>query len=1236
MSSIQANLNSFSNRLGYHLLATRTQKEGVINIFIDRTGYLIGLLANPKGELKRLSIYPQKSVSSEKISFVQQFLQPSKSFLRFNSFNAITIEPKLCGGGQHDSEELEIEKGKTLLSNRLMLQHVGKQDVQGLFTEIKHLSENFEDFASTFDPISCRFLAKILHKAVDFLQLSMSQKGVIFRKERKNDLIQKLSAAIELLKERKSLLAEQAAWSLKAAQVGISNLPENNQDWNLLKSTILSFGTKLGPLANHAQATKGAQGFASSAWYTDLLNFRGHSLKQGLSQADLSECITEFKSSSDVEFMIGAIEQLTDVALYAKEPNIRKNAFEAISAMCACDKFSAGVVSRVGAKIADLSLKGAADLNTKIKETVFPKEIAPHIPSLPIQDKENLRVRGAVLEALALIASLSQDELQQKAIKLLLERKNLEEDAWLSEYHISSYREHAIWAQHTLPKGIFQMRGLIGIPSLPDLFVKRDGFDIEEEFKKAEASGNNRFLLSGLPGSGKSLLAASYAKDHADQYDWVYWMEGSKLEQSIRELGELLGCVSPEERITNDEAAKRLTSFLRRTKEKYLLILDNASSSSNFLTHFSKEKGRLIITSKNNIDGIPSFSSPVASFTEEEALYLLGLGSIGGNQHDLREIATQLACFPLGIAVAASYLDQTKILAKEYLQILKEDSEQPKNPLQQNWPLVNVFKLTFEKIRQISPEAAEILKVARFCAPHAIPIFLLEDSSQKAIFTNPAIDILLNYNLLTKDGEGYTIHQVAQEQVDHFFFQDQESEKTASLEIFRKRLDKEWAFLPNHPSTWKKTKFLIPHVIAFCNTMHEEQEFLKIKAYLLSDLGIYSCYVEVNLKQTIDYLTQALDIQKKVLGEEHPDVAASLSNLGIAYKKQGDVPQALDYYTQSLAIQKKALGEEHPDVAVSLNNLGSAYAERGDVPQALDYYTQSLTIQKKVLREEHPDVALTLNNLGSVHKKQGDLPQALDYYTRSLAIRKKVLGKEHPDVAVSLSNLGSVYKKQGDLPQALDYYTRSLAIRKKVFGEGHPDVALSLSNLGLVYQAQRDFPQAIDYHTRSLAIRKKVFGEGHPDVALSLSNLGLVYQAQRDFPQAIDYHTRSLAIRKKVFGEGHPDVAFTQNNLDLIYQLQKTYQAQKNFPEAIEFLTQSVANGKKNLSEGNPYFALSMIGLASICEQQGDFSKAIDYYTQSLAIFKKVYGENHPNTTLILRHLEMARKNLATKTGENK
>ena len=61
-------------------------------------------------------------------------------------------------------------------------------------------------------------------------------------------------------------------------------------------------------------------------------------------------------------------------------------------------------------------------------------------------------------------------------------------------------------------------------------------------------------------------------------------------------------------------------------------------------------------------------------------------------------------------------------------------------------------------------------------------------------------------------------------------------------------------------------------------------------------------------------------MREKVLEPEHPDVAQSLNNLALLYRRQGQYEQAELLYRRALAIWEKVFVSGHPDLATYLEN----------------------------------------------------------------------------------------------------------------------------------------------------------------------------------------------------------------------------------------------------------------------------------------------------------------------------
>ncbi len=85
-----------------------------------------------------------------------------------------------------------------------------------------------------------------------------------------------------------------------------------------------------------------------------------------------------------------------------------------------------------------------------------------------------------------------------------------------------------------------------------------------------------------------------------------------------------------------------------------------------------------------------------------------------------------------------------------------------------------------------------------------------------------------------------------------------------------------------------------------------------------------------------------MEIYKKILAPDHPDVAMSMGNLAGLYMEQGKYAEAELLFKQSLAIREKVVGSENPDVAESLNNLGLLYQREGKYVEAESCFERSL------------------------------------------------------------------------------------------------------------------------------------------------------------------------------------------------------------------------------------------------------------------------------------------------------
>lgn len=261
---------------------------------------------------------------------------------------------------------------------------------------------------------------------------------------------------------------------------------------------------------------------------------------------------------------------------------------------------------------------------------------------------------------------------------------------------------------------------------------------------------------------------------------------------------------------------------------------------------------------------------------------------------------------------------------------------------------------------------------------------------------------------------------------------------------------------------------------------------------------------------------QALRIVRSTLGDQHPRVADSLSDLGNDAERSGDLDAAIEYHQQALALRESTLGAEHPKVAESLNNLGNAHWGRGDLEIAEARLQRAAKIKAEAFGPDHVRVSTTLQNLGNVLYSQGRVQEAIPYWERSLKIRDAGLPEAHPDRASILANLAAGYLLVGSLDEALDHARRAIDVSTQVHGSEHISLAPQWRILGAVHQQRGERDEAVRAIRRELAIVIAKHGESHLRVAAARRELGKMLRWSGDREAALVEGERAAEIMQQV------------------------------------------------------------------------------------------------------------------------
>lgn len=201
------------------------------------------------------------------------------------------------------------------------------------------------------------------------------------------------------------------------------------------------------------------------------------------------------------------------------------------------------------------------------------------------------------------------------------------------------------------------------------------------------------------------------------------------------------------------------------------------------------------------------------------------------------------------------------------------------------------------------------------------------------------------------------------------------------------------------------------------------------------------------------FLREALEL-RVLLGDESSNMVTNLSNLATALFEQGAFDEAESMYRRGLEMRRRSLAPDHPDIATSLRNLGVVLHNLGDYEAAEPLLREALEIRQQALGKEHTGVASVQDLLASVRFGLGDSLEAEALYQQAIEIGSKRLSADHYSVAWTERNFAALLLAEGQLETARILLTRALENLRQANPDGHWRIPATESLLGALLVAE--------------------------------------------------------------------------------------------------------------------------------------------------------------------------------------
>ena len=692
-----------------------------------------------------------------------------------------------------------------------------------------------------------------------------------------------------------------------------------------------------------------------------------------------------------------------------------------------------------------------------------------------------------------------------------------------------------------------------------------------------------------------------------------------------------------------DGSVESVLQWISFLQEEWLIVFDNADAPPpEVVEKFVPQgiRGNILITSRNKSMGriVPSENRiEITEMKEADAITLLlkacCLDPLPQHLEVSKKIVTELGCIPLAIDHAGAYIESGKCDFDEYLrqfsahrQALMSDATFT-GASKYNKTVYGTWDLSFKEIEkragghcnpkhvQAAKTAILILQICAFYHHTSISKDIFRSAAEEAKKRNfssdrhtklPQAVTLLDHTLLGLDNDGYwdefTFGQGISVLLSFSLIKREQSLKTISVHPLvhnwsRERMSKsEQQKMCEMGSTilscaiperyyleaehYRLRRLIFPHIKA--NKMHAKQIGL-IEQYYDDKWSNFALVLRENgdLSSEEQLEVQIVEMRKKLLGAEHPDTLASMTDLAGTYRNQGRWNEAELLLVQVMDISNDLLGAEHPNTLNSMAYLASTYRNQGRTNEAEGLLVQVEVLSKKLYGAEHPITLNSMEQLASTYRYQGRWDEAEQLQVQVVELGKKVLCAEHPDTLIGMGNLASTYRAQGRLNEAEQLEVQVVHMGKKLFGAEHPNTLTSMSNLASTYNIQERWHEAEELQVQVMDMRKNLLGAEHPKTLTSMSNLATTYRAQGRLNESEQLEVQVMHMRNKLHGAEHPSTLTSMGNLAC------TYRAQRRLNEAEQLEVQVMHMRKHLLGAEHPNTVISMENLAYTYRCQG-------------------------------------------------
>jgi eukaryotic-like serine/threonine-protein kinase len=258
------------------------------------------------------------------------------------------------------------------------------------------------------------------------------------------------------------------------------------------------------------------------------------------------------------------------------------------------------------------------------------------------------------------------------------------------------------------------------------------------------------------------------------------------------------------------------------------------------------------------------------------------------------------------------------------------------------------------------------------------------------------------------------------------------------------------------------------------------------------------------------------------------DVSALLDDLAQDYAREFKWTLARETYERALEIDRRILGDDHPRVAMHLANLGVAAQYTGDLKRAEALYRDAIRRQERVYGVGDPQTADARMNLGLLLEREGRLAEAEPLLRGALGSTVAEYGPNHYKVGYARVSLAMLLHDKGDLSGAESEFRQALAIYDTSFPANNQWRAAALMHFARLLVDRGKFGEALALSEQSLKIWIATSAESSPSLAQAHAIHAYALMHVGRSPEAADELAAAVPLLLSARGQDDPVVRRAQ------------------------------------------------------------------------------------------------------------